>query len=312
MELTHNLSRRYGPRLSLLLPVLLGGFFFSNDSIGAEVVVDRVTAIVGQSPILRSEVEARLALLKKSPILLSILGLDPKEVTYDGVLDKIIEDRIIEVSAKELGAEVSDLEVNNQVAAIAKQNSLSVEGLKKSLAKEKIPYDEYRNNIRLQILKRNVFERELRRSGGITEQEIRALYENKARAEYDISVIFLGKTLSKELLASYKEGKTSLDELKKNQELVSLGWTSLDSLKKDIAVAIGNATTIPALLPETFTIQGKNALVLVLGKRKGSDEEFETMRSQLTAEAQSVDFQRRFRNWLDKKRQDMNIQINKS
>ena len=294
---------------------IFSGIFSAIISISAFSVenksLDRVSAIVGQSPILQSEIESRLALLKKSPILINILGVEKDALTFDGILDKIIEDRIIEVTAKELDADVTELEVSNQISLIAKQNSLSADGLKKQLAKEKIPFDEYKGNIRLQILKKNVFERELRRSGGITEQEIRSLYESKARTEYEISLIFLGKVLAKELATSYSEGKTSLDELKKHQELVSLGWTSLDSLKQDIAVAIGKSQT-PALLPESFNIQGKNALVLVLGKRKGSDEEFESLRAQLTNEAQSVDFQRRFRNWLDKKRQDMNIQINKS
>jgi parvulin-like peptidyl-prolyl isomerase len=273
--------------------------------------LDRVVAIVAQTPILRSEIDSRLTTLKKLPILMDMWGIEKSALNFDGILDRTIEDRIIEVSAKDLDAEATDLEVTNGISSVAKGQGLSVTDLKKRLAAAKIPFDDYKNNIRLQILKRNVFERELRRSGGITEQEIRALYETKAKTEYDLSLIFLGKALAKELATSYKEGKTSIADLKKNDEAVSLGWTSLDSLKKDIAVAVGNVQQVPTLLPESFNIKGKNALVLILGKRKGSDEEFESLRPQLTAEAQGVDFQRRFRNWLDKKRQDMNIQINK-
>jgi peptidyl-prolyl cis-trans isomerase SurA len=277
----------------------------------AEKSLDRIVAVVGQSPILRTEIEGRLNLFKKTPLLTNILGIDAKKLSFDFVRDLLIEDRIIEESARDLGVEVSDLEVTNQIQNIAKQNRMSVDQMKKSLAKENIPFDEYKANIRLQILKKNVFERELRRSGGITEQEIRSIYESRAPIEYDLSLIFLSKPAATELATSYAAGKTSIAELKKHSELVSLGWTSSESLKKEISDALKTAE-VPALLKSSFQIQGRNALVLVLGKRRGSDEEFETQRAQLTGEAQAVDFQRRFRNWLDKKREDMNIKVNKT
>ncbi len=275
-----------------------------------EKTLDRVVAVVGQSPILQSEVDERLKLFKKTPLLSSIMGVEDSRINFDGIMNHLIEDKIIEESARDLGVEVSDLEVTNQIQSIARQNKMSIDQLKRQLDREKIPFADYRSNIYLQLLKKNVFERELRRSGGITEQEIRALYETRAKTEYDIGLVFLGKKAAAELSASYASGKTSIEEIRQHPDFVGLGWTSGDSLKKEISDQAKSAA-VPSLLKDSFDVQGRNALVLVGGKRRGSDEEFESLRAQLSSEAQSVDFQRRFRNWLEKKKENMNIRVNK-
>ena len=271
--------------------------------------LDRVMAVVGTEPILQSDVEGRLALIKKSPVYSNILGLNPKDIDADAVLNMMIEEKILASVTEEMKAPVSDTDVQKQVDSIARQNNITRKQLEASLRNEGIPFDAYANNIRMQLQKRAVFERELRAAGSIGETELKSLYMQKASREFELILLEVPKAKQASVVKSFKDGSEKWDTLSKKYSTTELGWVSTANLKASLAKAVASSKTGQLIGPHQV---GKvSALVYVSSERVGSDEEFEKVKEQLSGELQAQSYQERFQAWLEAKKKEMHIVVNK-
>src|SRR5690348_17289196 len=106
--------------------------------------------------------------IERTPALAAAYRLETKSPSFEILLDRMIEDRIIKQTVKELDIGVSDAEADNQIATIAKQNGINRAQLEESLRREGVPFEVYRKNIKSQLERRNLFDRELRKGGGIS------------------------------------------------------------------------------------------------------------------------------------------------
>ncbi len=274
-------------------------------------VLDRVLAVVGQQPILQSELRTRKKQLQSSKVLASIYGIDATKLSDESLLDKMIEEKIIENSTQELDIKVSDSDVSKQIENIAKMNGLNRKGLEASLKTEGIPLDAYENNIRLQLQRRNIFEREIRKAGGVGEAEIREIYRKRAKREYKIWILEIAEA-SKQAIAfeQFRAGKITFEQLRKEHGANDLGWTEEDSLRPEFRGALSK--TSAGSLTNPVEVGGQKRLVFVESERIGSEAEFQKMKAQLTNETQAVDYEKRFQYWLERKKREMHIVVNKS
>lgn len=264
---------------------------------------------MGTTPILQSEVEDRHSLIKSSPVYSSITGIDPKKLDENDVLEMMIDEQIISVVTDELNASVNDADVQKQIDSIAKQNNVNREQLMASLKTEGIPFDAYAYNIRTQLQKRAIFERELRASGAVSDAELRTEYYKRAKSEYDITLLEVPSKTQKSVLQSFSKREVKWEDISKKYPSTELGWIQPESLKKELASAISKASTGELIGP--YKVGSKSALIFIAAERKGSDEEFEAVKGQLAAQTQSISFNDRFKTWLDAKKKSMQIVINK-
>ncbi len=273
-------------------------------------VLDRVLAVVGQQPILQSELRTRKQQLQSSKVLASIYGIDPTKLSDDSLLAKMIEEKIIENSTQELDIKVSDSDVAKQIENIAKMNGLNRKGLESSLKAEGIPLDAYENNIRLQLQRRNIFEREIRKAGGVGESEIREIYRKRAKREYKLWILDIAEA-SKQAIAfeQFRAGKITFEQLRKQHGASDLGWNEEDSLKPEFRSALSKTSS--GSLTNPVEVGGSKRLVFVESERVGSEAEFQKMKAQLTNETQAVDYEKRFQYWLERKKREMHIVVNK-
>jgi parvulin-like peptidyl-prolyl isomerase len=271
--------------------------------------LDRVMAVVGTEPILQSEVEDRLSLIQRSPVYSNILGLNPKSVDQGSVLEMMIEEKILAAVTDEMKATVADVDVQKQVDSIAKSNNITRKQLEASLKSEGIPFEAYANNIRMQLQKRTIFDRELRAAGGVGENELRNLYQKRAMREFELILLEAPKAQQASTLKSFKEGSSSWSELSKKFPTTELGWVQPSSLKASLAKAVVSAKGGQLIGPHQV---GKvSALIYVAAERVGSDEEFEKVKDQLSGELQAQNFGSRFASWLEAKKKEMHIVVNK-
>lgn len=287
---------------TLLFFVLLSPLSYSKE-------LDRVRAVIGSTPVLQSDVENRLNLIKSSPVYSNILGLDSQKIQEDGILDLIIEEQIITAVTEELNAPVADVDVQKQIDQIAKQNNISRDQLLASLKSEGIPFEAYASNIRNQLQKRAIFERELRSSNALSEAELRKEYYKMAKSEYELLVLEAPSRDHKKILDSFQKRESKWDDLNKKYPTTELGWIQPENLKSDLAQAIAKSSTGELIGP--YKVGERMALIFVSAERRGSDEEFETVKERLAAQLQSVSFNDRFRAWLDSKKKTMQIVVNK-
>jgi peptidyl-prolyl cis-trans isomerase SurA len=96
------------------------------------------------------------------------------------ILDQLIEERAQLSAARESGTRVDEPELDRAVANVAAQNRLTLAELRERLARERIDFARFRNNLRDQILVERVREREVQSRIKISDAEVDALIGSRA------------------------------------------------------------------------------------------------------------------------------------
>ena len=280
------------------------------------VLLDRVAAVVGDDPILFSELQGLKKSLAETPALATAYRLDPaKDFSNEGlILERMIEERVIKKVVKELDIVVADAEVETQVGAIAKQNNISRKQLEESIRSEGISFEAYKSNIKSQLERRNLFDRELRKGGGVTESEIRSLYEKTAEVEVKLLTLSMKKSgehqkTLEQLVKDLNDGKVKVEEASSKFPSDTVDWIAADTLDSKFAKAVAATNVGQAVGP--FEVEGSYQVFVVQGNRRGSEEGFQKAKNELSQQVQAQDFERRFGFWLERKKKDMHIVINK-
>jgi peptidyl-prolyl cis-trans isomerase SurA len=144
----------------------------------AEEVADGIAAQVGPDIVLMSEVVQLAAPVEK--IARSQGATDADIETLRGeMLERLIERRLLEQVVKRAELEAGEPEVDQAIAAIAKENGLSSEQLRASVEAGGIPFGVYREKIRGEIQRAKVLNAMVRSKVRIDEREVRRLYDEK-------------------------------------------------------------------------------------------------------------------------------------
>ncbi len=117
-------------------------------------VVDRIAAIVNQEVITLSEVEKWSGPLQKE--IEAADRLEKREKVNElcrKVLERLVEDKLIEQEAKKTGVKVSSKEVESTLEDIKRQNGTSQEELENALAKEGLTMEAFKKQIEKRLLR---------------------------------------------------------------------------------------------------------------------------------------------------------------
>jgi len=159
------------------------------------IVIDRIVAVVNDEAITALELQERAQFAMKQ---LAQQGTTPppRAVVERQLLERLIADRVQLQFAKETGVRVDDAELDRAIGRIAEQNKITVEALRATLEKDGVPYSKFREDIRSEIVRSRLREREVDNKIVITESEIDALLsasssEELASDEVDLSHILV-------------------------------------------------------------------------------------------------------------------------
>src|SRR3989338_3532195 len=113
-------------------------------------IIDRIVAVVNDSAITLSELDAATAGLG------GIKGDDKEKrkriiETKSKVLDQIIEKKLVEQASNKAGITVSEKEIDNAIEDVKQENNLRHEELLSALAKSGLTYKNYREQLKEQI-----------------------------------------------------------------------------------------------------------------------------------------------------------------
>lgn len=196
-------------------------FFLLAPAVHTEII-DRVVAVVNDSPITLSELNSALAAMG---------GIKPdmKEERQkiiemrSKVLDQLIEKKLVEQEAAKVGITISEKEVDNAIEDVKKQNNLGQEELLRALAGMGLTYKEYREQLKEQIRQVKFMNREFRSNVKISKEDVEAYYKqnlNKfsGRPMHRLRIISFPATdqnkrkdvekLANDVLAMAKEGQS--------------------------------------------------------------------------------------------------------
>jgi peptidyl-prolyl cis-trans isomerase SurA len=185
-------------RLKYRAPFIAILLFLFTPQKAVPEVVDRIVAVVNDSIITLSELNAATAVAIKG------LKGEAKEgenivETKSKVLDALIEKKLMKQAADKTGIEVSEKEIDNAVEDIKEQNDMGHEALLAALAQNGLTYKEYREQLREDIRQVKFVSREFRSRININPEDIEDHYKRNIESYYGpdsfrVRLIFLART----------------------------------------------------------------------------------------------------------------------
>ncbi|MEJ2174501.1 MAG: peptidylprolyl isomerase [bacterium] len=157
--------------------------------------VVRVVAIVGKDVITMTELQARVAAAERE-LRRRGTALPERNVLERQVLEQLILQKAQLRLARDTGIQVDDVQLDRSIGRIAEANKLSVPEFRRQLERDGVSYEQFREEVREQILLARVREREVDNKIQVSESEIDLyLEENKIpatdRIEYNVAHILV-------------------------------------------------------------------------------------------------------------------------
>jgi len=112
------------------------------------------------------------------------------------VLDQLIDQTLTDQELERQSIQVSDNEIDNTIERVKESRYLTDEQLRRTLEEQGLSYEEYRDQIRKQILRARLVNREIKSKIVITDEDVRRYYEeNKefyaGQTEYHLRNLFV-------------------------------------------------------------------------------------------------------------------------
>src|SRR4030042_6944632 len=142
-------------------------------------VVDRVVAVVNQEVITFSEIEKW-----SRPFQQEIQAEDRLErreriqEVFRKVLDRIIEEKLIEQEAKKTGNKVTSKEIEGAVEEVKEKNKINQEELEKALAAEGLTLEAFKKDLERRILRSKLVSSAVKVEQKAGEKELKEFFQN--------------------------------------------------------------------------------------------------------------------------------------
>gem|GEM_PF-237523 len=142
-------------------------------------VVERVVAVIGDRAILLSDLKSRA-----QPFMLQVTqGVPPGaqrnaaiSQVYKGVLDKIVDEELEERAAIQAKITISSKEIDEAIARVAGQNQITPQKLLSEAAKTGITEQQYRDELRRQLLQAKLVNVRLQGRIRVTDDDLKLAY----------------------------------------------------------------------------------------------------------------------------------------
>ncbi len=151
------------------------------------IVVEKIVAIVGDKPILLSELRAR-----GKPFLIQIVQTVPagaqqaaaQSQLFRDLLEKMVDEELESQAAARANITVSSAEIQNAFENIAGAQGATVEALlKDARAKNGLTEQDYREEMRRQIIEGKMIQLRVKGRVRITEEDVKTMFDRVVREE---------------------------------------------------------------------------------------------------------------------------------
>lgn len=244
--------------------LILGAALTANTAFAAPQMVDKVAAVVNNGVVLESDVDSMMRTVKGQAQQAGQQLPDDRTLRHQ-ILERQIMDNIILQLGEKAGLQITDQQLDQAIQNIAAQNRMSVDQLRSRLAYDGVNYNDYRAQIRKEMLIAEVRNNEVRRRVTILPQEVDTLAaqlaaQNTQGTELNISHILLPlpenpsqeqvdhqETLAKQLTGELKNGadfgKLAVTYSADPQALKggNMGWGKIEELPTLFARALSSA-----------------------------------------------------------------------
>ncbi|MBL3555812.1 MULTISPECIES: peptidylprolyl isomerase [Marinobacter] len=253
-------------------------------------LLDQVVAVVNDDVILQSQLEARINTIV-GRLSAQGTGLPPRDVLEERVLEQLITESIQLQMADRAGMRISDNELNETMASIARRNNMTLEQFEQQLGEEGVTYREAREQIRNEMITSRVQQRQVGNRVRVTDREVENYLaatagQGRSNVEYELAHILIEvddfndeeevsavrkevETLREEIAAGrdFREVAVAESDASNALDGGNMGWRAENRLPALIA------DVVPDLEPGTVSpvLQNNSGfhLVMVMDRRGG-------------------------------------------
>lgn len=254
-------------------------------------LLDRIVAVVNDGVVLQSDLDASIRQVT-AQLRAQNIALPAPNVLRSQVLDQLVIEEIQTQRAQKAGIKVTDEQVNDALARIAKEQNVPFEDLPARLAQDGIDYAYYREQLRREIAREILRGQEVLQNIVITPRELDQYIANQqntvsALYQYDASniLISIGQDASPQQIASASKLAHDIDARAKNGEdfaKLALTYSQADNALQGGELGWRRGPELPTFLADTIArlkpgevsdvIQTSTGFHIVrLNARRGSD-----------------------------------------
>ena len=164
---------------------------------------DSVLVIVNDRVILQSELNEKMREIKTQ----DLSRIQLTKIKND-ILDQLIEESLLDQASSRMGIRVSDIDLQNQLKAIASSQGLTVLQLKDAVENQNLSYTKYLDKLRMNIKRQEVFRTQFTNRAYVSEEEIISFLNNNQMPEVD------GRMKIKEHIILNKSNELNLSQAK--------------------------------------------------------------------------------------------------
>jgi peptidyl-prolyl cis-trans isomerase SurA len=161
-------------------------------------LLDRIVAVVNDGVVLQSELDQQTQEIE-TRLRSQKVALPSEDVLRSQVLDRLVVDEIQAQHAERAGIKVSDEQVNGALSDIAQRQKLTLAQLPERLAEDGMDYAAYRSDLRREIARQMLRQRDVIARIVVTPNELDQYMEQQKKTasasnEYNVSHILIALT----------------------------------------------------------------------------------------------------------------------
>lgn len=213
---------------------LFCSLLITNVVVYAETI-DRIVAVVEDDVILEGELEREISTIK-ARMTESKAQLPPETVLRKQVLEKMIIDKLQRQLAEKAGVSVSEEMLNSSAADIAQRNNMSLEQFRSELENSGIPYSNFLDNMRNEIVINQIRAKEIGSRIKVSDSEVEHYMETEEKAGDEATQYHLGHILiavkesasSSEIQKAQTKADNLVKKLRKGQDFAQTAMSDSD------------------------------------------------------------------------------------
>lgn len=250
--------------------LLLGIAMIANTSFAAPQVVDKVAAVVNNGVVLESDVNGLMQSVKLNAGQAGQQLPDDATLRHQ-ILERLIMDQIVLQMGQKMGVKISDDQVDQAIANIAKQNNMSMDQMRSRLAYDGLNYATYRNQIRKEMLISEVRNNEVRRRITVLPQEVESLAkqigdQNDASTELNLSHILVPLSenpTSDQVAAAQEQANAIVEQARSGADFgkLAISYSADQQALKGGQMGWGRIQELPGIFAQALSTAKKGDIV---------------------------------------------------
>ncbi|EGS6810350.1 peptidylprolyl isomerase SurA [Salmonella enterica] len=250
--------------------LLLGIAMIANTSFAAPQVVDKVAAVVNNGVVLESDVDGLMQSVKLNAGQAGQQLPDDATLRHQ-ILDRLIMDQIILQMGQKMGVKITDEQLDQAIANIAKQNNMTMDQMRSRLAYDGLNYSTYRNQIRKEMIISEVRNNEVRRRITVLPQEVDALAkqigtQNDASTELNLSHILIAlpeNPTSEQVNDAQRQAESIVEEARNGADFgkLAITYSADQQALKGGQMGWGRIQELPGIFAQALSTAKKGDIV---------------------------------------------------